>query len=101
MQESSFKDFILDQLAELEGVRARRMFGSYGLYCGRKFFGIVSKGRLYFKTDESTLPDYLKEGMEPFRPSEKQTLKNYYEVPAEVVEEAESLVAWAKRAIRA
>ena len=39
MQEpSSFKDFILDQLAELDGVRACRMFGSYGLYCGEVLF---------------------------------------------------------------
>jgi DNA transformation protein len=99
MRESSFKDFILDKLADMEGVRERRMFGSFGLYCEKVFFGIISKGRLYFKTDESTSPYYIKEGMKPFRPSAKQTLKNYYEVPAEVVEDAESLVEWAKRAV--
>jgi TfoX/Sxy family transcriptional regulator of competence genes len=32
-----FKDFILDQLAELKGVTARTMFGGYGLYQRAKF----------------------------------------------------------------
>ena len=38
-----FKDFVLDQLSDLHGVTCRAMFGGYGLYCGRVFFGIVHK----------------------------------------------------------
>ena len=41
-----FKDFVLDQLSELQGLTCRTMFGGYGLYCDRVFFGIVQKGRL-------------------------------------------------------
>jgi len=37
--------------------------------------------------------------MGPFRPSARQTLKSYYEVPVEVIEDADALAAWAKRAI--
>ena len=36
---------MLDQLCNLEGVEARRMFGGYGLYQDETFFGIVHKGR--------------------------------------------------------
>jgi DNA transformation protein len=36
--------------------------------------------------------------MEPFSPSAKQTLKNYYEVPAEILEDEEQLAEWARKA---
>jgi DNA transformation protein len=39
--------------------------------------------------------------MKPFKPSAKQTLKNYYEVPAEVVEDADELMLWSEEAVRA
>lgn len=67
------------------------MFGCHGLYHNDIFFGIIFKGRLYFKTDSATRAEYLEHGMKPFRPSSKQTLKNYYEVPADVIEDGEEL----------
>ena len=76
--DESFKDFVLDQLQELDGVEARRMFGGYGLYQDEIFFGIIHKGRLYFKTDETTVAAYRRRKMKPFRPNPKQTLKSYY-----------------------
>jgi len=51
----SFKDFIVDQLSDLEDLECRAMFGGYGLYQDDIFFGILYKGRLYFKTDEKPL----------------------------------------------
>jgi DNA transformation protein len=95
----SFKDFVLDQLSGLGGVACRSMFGGYGLYRSEVFFGIIHKGRLYFKTDERTRAVYVAQGMKPFRPNRKQTLKTYYEVPVEIVEDAEQLIEWAQRAI--
>ena len=94
-----FKDFVLDQLSGLRGVTCRPMFGGYGLYKGVVFFGIVHKGRLYFRTGEGTRSAYREAGMKPFRPNAKQILKTYYEVPAEVAEDPERLVEWAQFAI--
>jgi DNA transformation protein len=93
-----FKDFVLDQLADLRDLNCRAMFGGYGLYRGKTFFGIVHNGRLYFKTDQTTVLPYRDRGMKPFQPNSTQTLKNYYEVPVEVLEAAEELLAWAARA---
>lgn len=90
-----FKDFVLDQLADLSRVTARTMFGGYGLYRNATFFGIIHKGRLYFKVTETTLPRYKEQGMKPFRPNAKQTLKSFYEVPIDVLEDAEALTQWA------
>ena len=98
-KDESFKDFVLDQLQDVNGVEARRMFGSYGLYQDETFFGILHKGKLYFKVDESTVGEYRKRKMKPFRPNAKQTLKSYYEVPVEIIEDGERLGAWAKAAI--
>jgi len=33
--------------------------------------------------------------MKPFRPNAKQILKTYYEVPVDIIEDAEELTAWA------
>jgi DNA transformation protein len=95
----SFRDFVLDQLGGLNDVEARRMFGGYGLYQDETFFGIIHRGRLYFKIDERTIGKYRKRKMKPFRPNAKQTLKSYYQVPVEVIEDAEQLAEWAGKAI--
>jgi DNA transformation protein len=100
MIKNSFVTFVQDQLHEL-GVSPRRMFGGYGLYHRGVFFGIVSGDQLYFKTNEQNRPDYLESGMSPFQPSEKQTLSSYYEVPADVIEDGEQLVEWARKAVAA
>jgi DNA transformation protein len=98
--DESLKDFVLDQLQELGDVEARRMFGGHGLYQDDTFFGILHKGKLYFKVDESTIGEYRKRRMKPFRPNPKQTLKSYYQVPVEFIEDDHWLGAWAKAAIR-
>ena len=90
-----FKDFVLDQLTDLRGLTCRAMFGGYGLSCKGTFFGIIHKGRLYFKVTPATIADFKRQGMKPFRPNAKQTLKSFYEVPMDVVENAEELTNWA------
>lgn len=97
-KQDSFKDFVLDQLSELQGLTCRAMFGGYGLYHREKFFGIIHKGRLYFKTDQTTAPRYRDRGTKPFKPMSNQTLKNYYEVPVQILEASDDLTAWASQA---
>ncbi|MGE0201135.1 MAG: TfoX/Sxy family protein [Candidatus Melainabacteria bacterium] len=92
--------FLADQLAGLPDFTWKRMFGGYGLYAGGVFFGIVADGRFYFKTSTVTRKSYLDEGMAPFRPTEKQTLKNYYEVPVRIIEDADALLAWAGTSVQ-
>jgi len=98
---ASFRDFVLDQLTGLGEVECRAMFGGHGLYSGGTFFAIIFRGRLYFRTNEATRDAYLGHGMKRFRPSAKQTLGSYYEVPPEVLEDAGELERWAEAAVRA
>jgi len=94
-----FVDYILDQLNGIEGVAARKMFDGHGLYSGELFFGIICRGQLYFKTDDSTKQRYLDRGMEPFRPNRKQTIKTYFQVPADILDDSGELVRWGVEAI--
>jgi DNA transformation protein len=96
----TFRDYVLDQLAEL-GATARPMFGGHGLYLGAEFFGILHRGRLYFRTDHNSQIGYLAHGMQPFRPNDRQTLRNYYEVPPAVLDDGPELRAWARTALAA
>ncbi len=99
MKDDSFRYFILDQLRELDEVEARQMFGGYGLYQDETFFGIIHKGKLFFKIDESTVREYRLRKMKPFRPNAKQMLKSYYQVPVDIIEDADELREWAMKAI--
>lgn len=97
-KQDGFKDFVLDQLRDLHGVTGRSMFGGYGLSYRGTFFGIIHKGRLYFKVTATSVGLYKEQGMKPFRPNRKQTLRTYYEVPLEVLEDGERLTQWAGQA---
>jgi DNA transformation protein len=98
-KDDSFRDFVLDQLNGLVDVEARRMFGGFGLYQDETFFGIIHRGRLYFKIDDTTVAEYRKRKMKPFRPNARQTLKSYYQVPVDIIEDADELSEWAEKAI--
>ena len=75
------------------------MFGGYGLYQDETFFGIIHKGRLYFKIDDATIDEYRERKMKPFRPNAKQTLKSYYLVAVDIIEDGDELCEWAAKAI--
>lgn len=100
MKSNPFLDHVLAQLSLLgKGLRSRAMFGGHGLYLGETFFAIVWKGQLFFKTTPETAHRYRERGMECFQPSPAQRLKSYYEVPVEVIERREELLAWAREAV--
>jgi DNA transformation protein len=90
---------LLARLAGLDGLRSRAMFGGWGLYAGATFFGIVYRGRLYLHTTAATRGGYTSRGSGPFRPSAKQTLWDYYEVPADVLADEATLLEWARAAV--
>ena len=97
---NGFREYVLDQLAALPGLRDRSMFGGVGLYAGDLFFGILASDVLYFKTDDSNRQDYERAGSRPFKPyADRAMTMPYYAVPIEIMEDAATLVTWAKRAV--
>lgn len=98
---NNYLQYVLEQLSGLGRVDSQRMFGGVGLYRDGLFFGLISSDSLYLKADHSNREDYLRRGMGPFRPRrDKPGLQMaYYEVPADVLEDAEELVIWARRSL--
>src|SRR5256885_8549648 len=97
----TFRSFVVEQLQRVgPGVRARSMFGGVGIYAADLFFALLDDDTLYFKADDVTRPQFEDRGMEPFRPyGEDGEVMQYYEVPADVLEDPEGLKAWAEAAI--
>jgi DNA transformation protein len=93
--------YVLEQLAGLRGLSSRRMFSGYGLYSGEVFFGIVYDDTLYLKTDATNIADYQSRNMPRFMPTSKRPMgpMGYHQVPADIIEDAEELAAWARKSI--
>ena len=98
---ASFRTFIVDQLGRVAPrIRARSMFGGVGIYAGDLFFALIDDDTLYFKVDDSNRSDFTARAMEPFRPyGEDGETMGYYEVPADLLEDPETLRPWAEKAI--
>ncbi len=96
-----YLQFVLEQLQGLGGVAPRRMFGGVGLYHDDRFFAIITRDTMYFKVNDGNRGDYEARGMDRFRPYPNKPYwsMTYYEVPADILEDSDECVAWARRSI--
>ena len=101
MPRDSFTAFVLEQLTGAGAVFCKPMFDSFGFYLDGKFFAIAHKGSLFFKTSKKTRQAYEEYGSKPFAPGKGQVLKNYYEVPPDILEDSVALREWARLAAEA
>lgn len=96
-----FVDFLIDTLIELGPVDAKRFFGGTGLLLDGTQFAFVISGTLWMRVDEAGKAAFLAAGSKPFtyRTSRREVaLTGYYAVPAAMLEDAEQLCDWTKRA---
>jgi DNA transformation protein and related proteins len=94
-----YRDWVIEQLRDAGSVSGRSMFGGYGIYLDGAIFGLIDDDILYLKVDDSNRPDFEAVGMGPFRPfKDSAEVMQYYEVPAEVLEDRTRLADWAHRA---
>jgi DNA transformation protein len=96
-----FLAYILEQLHALGSLRSRRMFGGVGLYSGDLFFGLIDDDTVFFKADPSNSADYIARNMPRFMPfpDRPDAVMAYYQVPADIIEDSESLVSWARKSV--
>jgi len=95
----NYRTYIIEQLAAVAALSTRRMFGGVGLYSGAFFFALIDDDVLFFKVDDANREDYTSRGMKAFMPFPGQPSLGYFQVPAEVIEEAEELTQWARRSV--
>jgi DNA transformation protein len=93
--------YILEQLEGLGSVQSRRMFGAVGLYRDGLFFGLIDDDTLYLKTDETNSAQYQTRNMPRFMPPVNRPMgpMGYHQVPADIIEDAESLASWARQSV--
>lgn len=101
----SFKDFIvLDVLDKIPGIRARGMFGGYGLYGEGTIFALIIGSSLFFKVNGATKEKYEKMGSHPFTYTHKdgkEVSVSYWLVPEELFDDPQKVVELALEAIDA
>lgn len=103
MPSSDFVDHCRELLAPAGAVRAKRMFGGWGLYVDELFVAIVAFERLWLKADESTRERYAAAGGEIFTvPMKgKPTSMNYWTVPPDAMESPALMAPWLRLAMQA
>jgi len=94
-----YRTYIIEQLAALPALSTRRMFGGLGIYSDALFFALIDDDVLFFKVDDANRDDYVSRGMKAFMPFPGQPSLGYFQVPADVIEEAEELTRWARRSV--
>jgi DNA transformation protein len=100
---NEFVEHILEQLLPLGGVRAKRMFGGYGVYLEELFFAIIVDDTLYLKADDANRGYFETLGLRPFRyhSKGKELTMSYYPLPDNALEDREEMLIWARRSVEA
>ena len=106
---NEFIEYLLELLHGVGDVKARAMFGGYGLYfCDALsqeslMFALVADEILYFKTDENSRSEFEARGLEAFtyERNGKPFSMSYNEAPGEALDDPDEMTDWTKKAIRA
>ena len=102
--QTEFVTYLLEQLAPVGEVSAKRMFGGWGIYHGGRMFGLVAGETLYLKVDHASRAEFEQEGLRPFRYDRNDgtvAVTSYYEPPSAALDDRELLCRWARKGIEA
>lgn len=93
----------LELLEPVGPVRAKRMFGGYGLYAQDLFVALIADEGLYLRADDASEPHFRQAGEQPFEyeaRGRRMTLR-YWTPPAEALDSPALMQPWAQQALRA
>ncbi len=87
-------ELLVTKLESIGGITSKKMFGGHGVFHDGKMFGIVdSAGSIFLKTDDTTKLEFEKRG------SIKHGKMPYYLIPEDIINNADLLIEWSKKAI--
>jgi DNA transformation protein len=99
-----FVAHVLELLAPLGAVRARRMFGGHGLYVDALFIALIAVDRLYLKADATSRPAFERAGCTPFsysRSDRAAVTLGYWSAPDDALDSQQAMAPWARLALAA
>ncbi|MBF8668361.1 TfoX/Sxy family protein [Pseudomonas putida] len=94
-------DHYVDLLCSWAKLTTRPLFGAVAIYRNGQVFAMVWQGSLYFKVDANSRKTYEAAGSHALgyvSEGEEHSLKSYWEVPADVVDDLDNLKQFAERA---
>ena len=96
--------YLLELLAPLGPVSARRMFGGTGLFLNGLMFGLIARDELFLKIGPANRHDYEAAGEAPFSYETRNgtnTIRSYWRCPPGLLDDPETFRDWARRAVDA
>lgn len=101
--EKEFVHYVVDLMQSIGPVRAKGMFGGYGLFLEDLMFGLIANSTLYLKADKQTKNAFKDKGLEVFtyHKQGREFRMSYYQAPEEALEDGEEMNVWANRAYAA
>ena len=96
---TDYVNYLLELLAPMGDVRAKRMFGGHGIFRSDLMFGLVADDTLYLKADDSNRDDFTTLELEPFvyLKKGKPFSLSYYQAPEDALEDSLLLCEWAEK----
>ena len=98
------RDFLIDLFSDFGPVTIRRMFSGFGISADGVNFALALRAGLYFRADETTIPQFEAEGSKPFQYQTRAktvTVNSYWQLPARLFDDSEDLSVWARAALAA
>lgn len=94
---SEFVEYLHEVFREFGEIRARRMFGGYGIYHADRMFALVADDVLYLKADAQTEARFDSLGLGPFEYDKKgkTTKMSYYMAPEAIYDDPAAARQWA------
>jgi DNA transformation protein and related proteins len=99
-------EFIGELFAPFGPVTVKRMFGGAGIWREGLMFGLVFDGAIFLKVDETSIPDFEREGSRPFvytrgksRGRVSRHALPYWRLPERLYDDPDELAVWAGRAL--
>ena len=99
-------EFIRELFTPFRPVAVRRMFGGAGVFCDGLMFALVFDGAIYLKVDETSIPDFEREGSRPFTYTRAKSPGRvgraslaYWRLPERLYDDPDELAVWAASAL--
>ena len=96
--DGAFIDHVLDLLQAFGPVRAKKMFGGYGVFLDDLVFAIVADDVLYFKADADNAHQFDALDLPPFAylRNGKEVRMSYRQAPEAALDDSAEMQRWAE-----
>ncbi len=100
---SEFVEYLAEVFQDFGAIRARRMFGGYGIYHDDLMFGLVADDVLYLKVDPQSVALFEDKDLKPFEYVKNGTSMkmSYYMAPEAIFDDPDVAKEWAQLAFAA